>query len=110
MAAMRASQPQLRPMTSMTNARECDDAVDEMLSTASQMRWSALVAPVAHDQPGSLTVAVKAAPMVMSVPAMSLSILPTSPTMLRCAFWRYCSSVMSPASPNQLPFRSKGRE
>lgn len=31
------------------------------------------------------------APMVMSVPAMSLSILPTSPTMLRCLYVSYWS-------------------
>lgn len=30
-------------------------------------------------------------PMVMSVPAMSLSILPTRPTMLRCLWASYCS-------------------
>jgi len=39
-------------MTSTTNARECDEAVDEMLSTASQMRWRAVVAPVAEARVG----------------------------------------------------------
>jgi len=35
--------------------------------------------------------------MVMSVPAMSLSIEPTSPTMLRFLYVSYCSCEMSPA-------------
>jgi hypothetical protein len=32
-------------MTSITNAREWEEAVEEMESTASQMRWRAVVAP-----------------------------------------------------------------
>jgi hypothetical protein len=32
-------------MTSITKAREWEEAVEEMESTASQMRWRAVVAP-----------------------------------------------------------------
>jgi len=66
MAAMTASQPQCLPMTSTTNARECEEAVEEILSTASQIRCKAVAAPI-----------------VKSVPAMSLSMLPTRPTMFK---------------------------
>ena len=62
-AAQSASQPQLRPMTSTTKQRWCDAAVDASESRASMTRCSA----VSH-------------PMVMSVPHMSLSMEPTSPT------------------------------
>lgn len=44
--AMRASQPQCRPMTSMTKAREWEDAVEPIESTDSQMRWRAVTAPI----------------------------------------------------------------
>lgn len=64
--AMSASHPQWRPMTSTTNARECDTAVELMLSIDSQMRCSAVTAPI-----------------VRSVIDMSLSIEPTRPAMRR---------------------------
>ena len=85
MPAMTASQPQCRPMTSMTKARECEEAVEEMLSTASQMRWSAVAAPI-----------------VKSVPAISLSMLPTSPTIFKCL----CASCFSCVI---LPVRGRWR-
>jgi hypothetical protein len=44
--ARRASQPQCLPMTSMTKAREWDEAVEEIESMASQIRWSAVRAPI----------------------------------------------------------------
>ena len=91
--ARRASQPQCRPMTSMTNAREWDEAVEEMESIDSQIRCSAVKAP-----------------MVRSVIDMSLlslapshmrregtySIEPTRPTMLRCWYASFCSSLIRP--------------
>lgn len=43
--ARRASHPQCRPITSTTNAREWDEAVDEIESTDSQIRWSAVRPP-----------------------------------------------------------------
>lgn len=59
-----------------------------MLSTASQMRCKAVVAPEekwSHQlRKLGWTRLLDCSPMVMSVPAMSLSILPTRPTMLRC--------------------------
>ena len=66
-------------MTSSTKAREWEMAVELMLSMASQMRWSAV-----------------GAPMVMSVNDMSLSMDPTRPTILRCPCRWTCSSVMRP--------------
>ena len=72
--ASRASQPQWRPITSTTKARECENAVELILSMASQIRCRAV-----------------GAPMVRSVMDMSLSIEPTRPTMRRCAC-RLCSS------------------
>ena len=44
--ASKASQPQCRPMTSMTNAREWDEAVEEMESIDSQIRCRAVKAPM----------------------------------------------------------------
>ena len=44
--ARRASQPQCRPMTSMTKAREWDEAVEEMESIDSQIRCKAVKAPM----------------------------------------------------------------
>jgi hypothetical protein len=44
--AKRASQPQCRPMTSMTKAREWEEAVDEMESMDSQIRCRAVKAPI----------------------------------------------------------------
>ena len=64
-APLSASQPQLRPMTSTTKSRWCEAAVDDSVSTACTIRCSALSQPI-----------------VMSVPAMSLSMLPTNPTTL----------------------------
>lgn len=65
--AIRASHPQCRPMTSTTKAREWDEAVASIRSTALQILCSA-----------------EWQPMVESVPERSLSIEPTRPTMLRC--------------------------
>jgi hypothetical protein len=70
-------------MTSTTNARECEEAVDEMLSTDSHMRCKAVDAPAGQTslfnqhRPCCYHMASNE-PMVMSVVAMSLSILPTS--------------------------------
>jgi hypothetical protein len=44
--AKRASQPQCRPMTSMTNALEWEEAVDEMESIDSQILCRAVKAPM----------------------------------------------------------------
>jgi hypothetical protein len=44
--AKRASQPQCRPMTSMTNAREWEEAVEEMESIDSQILCRAVKAPI----------------------------------------------------------------
>jgi hypothetical protein len=100
--ARSASQPQWRPITSTTKARECDEAVDEIESIDSQMRWSAVRPPI-----------------VRSVMAMSLlsgeesvgndqqtgeaskfrrqqthSMEPTRPTMLRWAWaWAWASEI-----------------
>lgn len=83
--AIKASQPQWRPMTSTTKAREWENAVELMLSMASQIRWSAVEAPI-----------------VRSVILMSLSIDPTRPTILRCAYCFACSSVIFCAASNSL--------
>ncbi len=44
--ASRASQPQCRPITSMTKAREWEEAVEEIESIASQIRCKAVRAPM----------------------------------------------------------------
>lgn len=72
--AMSASQPQWRPMTSTTKARECEKAVELILSIDSHILRSAVYAPI-----------------VISVMDISLSIDPTVPTMLRCAYRSACS-------------------
>ena len=77
--AKTASQPQSRPMTSTTKAREWLYAVELMLSIASQMRCNAV-----------------GAPMVRSVNDMSLSIEPTKPQMRRWECFWSCASVMIP--------------
>ena len=66
MAALRASQPQARPMTSTTKERWCEDAVEVSASTALTTRCRALSAPT-----------------VLSVPLKSLSMEPTMPTAAR---------------------------
>jgi hypothetical protein len=65
--ACKASQPQLCPMTSTTNARECESAVVVILSTTSQIRCKAVEAP-----------------MVRSVMGILFSTDPANPTILRC--------------------------
>ena len=44
--ASKASQPQCRPMTSITKARECEEAVEEIESTDSHIRCRAVKAPM----------------------------------------------------------------
>lgn len=83
--AMTASQPQCLPMTSTTKARECEDAVEEILSTLSQIRCNAVAAPI-----------------VRSVPARSLSMLPTRPTILRCLCASCSSCEILPVETNQF--------
>ena len=68
-------------MTSMTKARWWEAAVEVSWSMASTMRCSAV-----------------SAPMVMSVPTMSLSMEPTSPTTTRAGWARAVSSVMAPSA------------
>lgn len=91
MPAMSASHPQCLPMTSTTKAREWLDAVELIASTASQIRCSAVDAP-----------------MVMSVVAMSLSMDPTSPTMLRCACASASSFVILPVESRQSHLEGEG--
>lgn len=86
------SHPQCRPMTSSTNARECEIAVECMLSIASQILCMAV-----------------GAPMVRSVMDMSLSIDPTSPTILRCPWRASCSSVMRSGQRDRSYLGSKER-
>mmetsp|Transcript_15684 Transcript_15684/g.61260 ORF Transcript_15684/g.61260 Transcript_15684/m.61260 type:complete len:213 (-) Transcript_15684:237-875(-) len=89
-AALRASHPQFLPMTSTTNSLWCELAVELSWSMASQILASA-----------------ESHPIVMSVSAMSLSMLPTRPTA--------CSLRASPSRPSQcsrahaLPLPSSSR-
>ena len=85
--ANNASQPQWRPMTSTTKARECEKAVELILSMASHIRCRAVGAPI-----------------VKSVIDISLSIDPTSPTILRCAWYFAWSSVMASKKHQLLGF------
>src|SRR5882762_11778709 len=64
--ARRASHPQCLPITSKTKARECEAAVELILSMASHILCNAVGAPI-----------------VRSVMDISLSMEPTSPTIFK---------------------------
>ena len=83
--AIKASQPQCLPITSSTNALECDAAVELILSIASQILCSAVGAPI-----------------VRSVMLISLSIDPTRPTIRRWPCFLTCSSVILPSACSVL--------
>jgi len=64
-------------MTSRTKAREWEEAVELMLSIASQIRCRAVDAPI-----------------VRSVIAMSLSMDPTKPTIFKCEWaWAWAAEI-----------------
>jgi hypothetical protein len=79
--ARRASQPQCRPMTSMTNAREWEEAVEEMESIDSQILCRAVKAPIVKSVIDMSLLSL--APFHAGGEGM-YSIEPTRPTMLRC--------------------------
>ena len=68
-------------MTSITNVRWWLAAVEAIASTASVIRWSAVSAPI-----------------VMSVPDMSLSMEPTRPTMLNAVAFAAVAPSMRPSA------------
>lgn len=76
-AAYSGRYPQLRPITSRMKQRWWEDPVVIMASVASIIRWSA-----------------ESAPIVISVPQKSLSILPTIPTTFNCLLFCRCSAVI----------------
>src|SRR3990167_4336067 len=76
-AAFKANQPHFLPMTSMTKSLRWEVAVEVRISIAVQIRSNALSQPI-----------------VMEVLPISLSILPTNPTM--------CSVLISYSRPSQF--------
>ena len=86
--AIKASHPQCLPITSSTKALLWEAAVEFMLSIASQILCNAVGAPI-----------------VRSVMDISLSMDPTSPTILRCPCWTAWASVILPVKMSKEDLR-----
>jgi len=80
-------------MTSMTNAREWDEAVEEMESIDSQIRCKAVRAPIVKSV---IDMSLLESVCSLEQQQIAHSIEPTRPTMLRCRYVSTSSLVIRP--------------